>query len=83
MTGIADENSLATNSTRGWEFIEPTIGKKKKKKCREWFEAHGVPLKCEEDHRVFPISDDGHDVVGAFEEIFAKYRDRITLHYGE
>lgn len=82
-TGITDKKILATKYTRGWEFIERAMGKFSPKKCREWFEAHGVPLKCEEDHRVFPISDDGHDVVGAFEEIFAKYRDRITLHYGE
>ncbi len=82
-TGITDKKILATKYTRGWEFIERAMGKFSPKKCREWFETHGVPLKCEEDNRVFPISDDGHDVVGAFEEVFAKYRDRISLHYGE
>jgi hypothetical protein len=29
--------------------------------------------------RVFPISDDGGDVVDAFENVFAKYRDNITI----
>lgn len=82
-TGITDKKILATKYTRGWEFIERAMGKFSPKKCREWFETHGVPLKCEEDNRIFPISDDGHDVVGAFEEIFAKYRDTITHHYGE
>ncbi len=82
-TGITDKKIFATKYTRGWEFIERAMGKFSPKKCREWFEAHGVPLKCEEDNRVFPISDDGHDVVGAFEKIFAKYRDRISIHYGE
>jgi hypothetical protein len=33
--------------------------------------------------RVFPVSDDGYDVVEVFENIFAKYQDKITLHYGE
>jgi predicted Rossmann fold flavoprotein len=29
------------------------------------------------------VSDDGRDIVGVFEDVFAKYRDNITLHYGE
>lgn len=41
------------------------------------------PLKCEIDNRVFPISDDGTEIVEAFENIFAKYRNKITLHYWE
>lgn len=82
-TGITDKKILATKYTRGWEFIERAMGKFSPKKCREWFEAHGVPLKCEEDNRVFPISDDGHDVVGAFEDVFAKHRDKISMNYGE
>lgn len=53
------------------------------KKCREWFESHGVPLKCEENNRIFPVSDDGHDIVGAFEKVFDKYRDKVSIHYGE
>lgn len=59
------------------------MGKFSPAKCREWFEAHGVPLKIQEDMRVFPVSDDGRDIVGIFQDIFAKYRDNITLHYGE
>jgi predicted Rossmann fold flavoprotein len=35
-----------------------------------WFERHGVPLKTEGDLRVFPVSDNGRDVVGAFERMF-------------
>ncbi len=82
-TGITDKKILSTKYTRGWEWIEHAMGKFSPKKCREWFESHGVPLKCEEDNRVFPVSDDGRDVVWVFERIFAKYRDKITLHYGE
>ena len=39
---------------------------------RKWFEDHGVPLKEEEDKRVFPVSDNGKDVVGVFEKLFEK-----------
>ena len=82
-TGITEKKVLATKYTRGWDFIKKAIGKFSPKKCYEWFESHGVPLKLQVDHRVFPISDDGKDIVWVFEGIFAKYRDKISLHYGE
>ena len=82
-TGITDKKILASRYTRGWDFIESAMGKLSPKKCREWFESHGVPLKCEEDMRIFPVSDDGHDIVWVYDRIFAKYRDKISLHYGE
>jgi predicted flavoprotein YhiN len=49
------------------------------KSIYRWFEEHGVPLKVEKDMRVFPVSDDGHDVVGAFEQLFVMYHDRIDI----
>lgn len=45
----------------------------------EWFESHGVPIKCEEDMRVFPISNSGADVIGAFQRIFDANASRCTL----
>ncbi len=35
------------------------------------------------DNRVFPVSDNGKDVVWVFEKIFEKYPDHITLHFSE
>ncbi len=82
-TGITDRKELLARYTRWAEFIKTAMGKFSPKKCREWFESHGVPLKCESDNRVFPISDDGHDIVEVFSDVFAKYRDSISLHYSE
>ena len=82
-TSIEDKKVLATKYTRGWEFIKKAMGKFSPRKCREWFESHNVPLKIQDDLRVFPLSDDGRDIVWAFQDIFAKNRDKITLHYGE
>ena len=82
-TSIEDKKILATKYTRGWEFIRKAMGRFSPQKCFEWFESHGVPLKIQDDLRVFPLSDDGRDIVGVFENIFAKYREKITLHYGE
>jgi len=82
-TGIDSKKILETKYTRGWNFIKKAIGKFWPKKCYEWFEAHGLKLKTEGDNRVFPVSDDASEVLEVFENIFAKYRDRISLHYGE
>lgn len=82
-TGIEDKKLLLSKYTRGSEFIKKALWKFSPKKCREWFESHGVPLKIEADMRVFPVSDDGGDVVDAFENVFAKYRDNITVHLWE
>jgi predicted flavoprotein YhiN len=47
------------------------------------FVDHGVPLKTEEDMRVFPVSDDGDDIVGVFEQIFSQdNRIRVCLKEG-
>ena len=82
-TGIEDKKILLSKYTRGADFIKKAFGKFSPRKCREWFELHNVPLKCEADNRVFPVSDDGTEIVEVFEKIFAKYRNKVTLHYGE
>lgn len=82
-TGIEDKKILLSKYTRGADFIKKAFGKFSPRKCRDWFESHGVPLKCEKDNRVFPVSDDWYDIVEVFERVFAKYRNRVTLHYGE
>jgi predicted flavoprotein YhiN len=45
------------------------------------FESHGVPLKIEKDGRVFPVSDNGKDIVKIFEKMFEK--NSIDLHCKE
>lgn len=72
-TGIEDKKVLLSKYTRGEDFIKFALGKYNPKKIREFFEKHGVKTKCEEDNRVFPVSDDGKEVVGMFEKEFAKY----------
>jgi predicted Rossmann fold flavoprotein len=82
-TGIEDKKILLTKYTRGADFIRKAFGKFSPRKCREWFESHNVPLKCEADNRVFPVSDDGTEIVEVFTRIFARFRDKVTLHYTE
>ncbi len=80
-TGITDKNLLRKKYTRGADFLIPALTAFPPTKVRGWFERHGVPLKVEEDLRVFPVSDDGHDVVGAFEKLFAN--GGVNLHLSE
>ncbi len=82
-TGIDNKKLLLSKYTRGSDFIKKSLGKFSPEKCRAWFESHGLPLKTQDDNRVFPCSDDWWDVVEVFENIFAKYRDTIIPHYGE
>jgi hypothetical protein len=69
-TGILDVPTVLSKYPRGGKFLSSAMYAFPPEKIAQWFEAHGVPLKVEEDIRVFPCSDDGHDVVRVFEELF-------------
>lgn len=71
-TGIRDMKELFTKYIRGGKFLRTAIGQFSPEKVYDWFEEHGVPLKIEKDGRVFPVSDDGKDVVGVFEGMFSE-----------
>lgn len=46
-----------------------------------WFEDRGVPLKIEDDGRVFPTSDDSQTVINCFEEAARNYGIEILLKH--
>ncbi len=70
-TGLSDMRTLFTKYPRGAKFLSSAFYQFPPDAVYAWFESRGVPLKIEDDLRVFPVSDDGHDVVGAFEKMFA------------
>lgn len=76
-TGITDLKIVTKKYPRGEKFLLSSMHKFSPLDVREWFERHGVSLKCEEDLRVFPVSNDGRDVVRAFETIFSDSRTNI------
>ncbi len=71
-TGIQKPSDVLNNYPRGRKFLYPSMGSFPPGAVYQWFEEQGVPLKTESDLRVFPVSDDGHDVVAAFERFFQK-----------
>ena len=70
-TGIEDIKDVLKKYPRGSRFLSYSMYEFSPRKVYEWFESHGVPLKVETDKRVFPVSDNGQDVVNAFEQIFS------------
>ncbi len=69
-TGIQDVKTVLTRYPRGGKFLTSAMYAFPPAQAYEWFETQGVPLKTEEDLRVFPQSDDGWDVVGVFSRLF-------------
>ncbi|MEY4723296.1 MAG: hypothetical protein RLZZ324_809 [Candidatus Parcubacteria bacterium] len=78
-TGIADVRTVLTKYPRGSKFLSSAMYTFPPEAVRAWFVSHGVPLKCEEDLRVFPVSDDGHDIVHAFDRVLATKRMHVLL----
>ncbi len=48
----------------------------------EWFEIRGIPLKTEDDNRVFPISNDSQTIIDCFMREAELYGVRIKLNSG-
>jgi hypothetical protein len=80
-TGIYKNKELLSYYTRWADFVSHAMKQFGPKKVRKWFEDHWVPLKEEEDRRVFPVSDDGKDIVWAFLHVFHEHK--VKLHYRE
>jgi predicted Rossmann fold flavoprotein len=80
-TGISDIKTVLKKYPRGEKFLISAMHRFSPEDVYKWFESHGVPLKCEDDLRVFPKSDDGHDVVKVFEKIFKNGNTQILFNH--
>ncbi len=76
-TGLSDVREILSRYPRGGRFLSSAMRRFPPAAVRDWFEGHGVPLKTEADNRVFPRSNDGHDVVGVFERLLVPPRARL------
>lgn len=81
-TWITDKKLLLTKYIRGADFLKPALGVFGPSKIMQWFEDNGVPVKVEDDMRVFPVSDNGKDVVWAFEKLFVESDVHVHLKCG-
>lgn len=78
-TGYHDVKTVLTKYPRGGKFLTSAMYAFPPDAVYAWFENHGVPLKTQADMRVFPQSDDGHDIVGVFERLFATSNVQVLL----
>jgi predicted Rossmann fold flavoprotein len=78
-TGDSDIRRVLSRYPRGSRWLRHAMHSFPPQAVIRWFEEHGVPLKVEPDQRVFPVSDNGRDVVGAFERIFSAHRVDVRL----
>lgn len=79
-TGLRDIRQVLSRYPRGGKFLNSAMRQFPPEAVYAWFEAHGVPLKIEADLRVFPQSNDGQDIVGVFERLFASSNVRLMLN---
>lgn len=79
-TGIVDPNEVLKNYPRGSDFLKTAIYNFPPEAVMNWFESQGVPLKTEADLRVFPVSNDGHDIVNALTNALKDLNVEILLN---
>lgn len=78
-TGISDIKIVLTKYPRGGKFLSSAMHQFSPLAVMEWFETRGVKLKTENDQRVFPLSNNGQEIVGVFENIFHTPKIHIVL----
>jgi predicted Rossmann fold flavoprotein len=69
---VTDVKKLILNYPRGGKFLMSAFYRFSPDKVMSWFEEHGVPVKTENDGRVFPKSDSGVSVVNALTSYLKK-----------
>ena len=79
-TGIHDSKILLKKYPRGEKFLISIMNRFSPHDTYEWFENHGVPLKCENNWRVFTKSDKGSDIIAAFNKIFERHNTKVLFN---
>ncbi len=81
-TGVTDVRQALERYPRGGRWLRHAMHSFPPWAVMDWFEAHGVPLKTEPDLRVFPVSDNGRDVVAAFVGVFDNHGVDVRPRHG-
>ncbi len=58
-------NELVKNYPRGGKSLKPLFSQWRCEDTMKWFTDRGVPLKIEDDGRVFPVTDNSEDIITA------------------
>ncbi|MFA6528556.1 MAG: aminoacetone oxidase family FAD-binding enzyme, partial [Candidatus Gracilibacteria bacterium] len=71
-TGYTDMSFILSRYPRGGKFLNFAMRNFTPDQVRIFFESNGVPLKVEDDMRVFPVSDNSRDIVDVFDKIVTR-----------
>jgi predicted Rossmann fold flavoprotein len=77
-----DPHELVTRYPRGGRELLGPFHRFQPSDTIEWFESRGVPLKVEQDGRMFPVSDRSADIVKALQEEAEALRVEVHLLRG-
>ncbi len=80
-TGFSDLRLISERYPRGAKFLQSALYRLPPDELKNWFEAHGVPLKTEADGRVFPVSDSGKDIVNVFVKLFEEKKVQVLFRH--
>lgn len=75
-------SKLVKNYPRGEKFLKKIFPKFKSDDTMDWFESRGVPLKIEQDGRMFPRSDDSQSIIDVLLEETKKLKIKILTSHG-
>ncbi len=79
VTNDCDNQTLIENVTVNARFLYAAFNKFSTQDTIAFFEGLGVPLKTERGNRVFPVSDNANDIVGALKRAAA--RAGVSIRY--
>lgn len=80
-TGLRDIKEVLKKYPRGEHFLKFAMHNFSPEDVFTWVVAHGVPLKIEDDMRVFPKSNDGKDITKLFNKVFEEKKVNVLLKY--
>ncbi|MFA4818627.1 MAG: aminoacetone oxidase family FAD-binding enzyme [Patescibacteria group bacterium] len=80
-TGFTDIKVVLSKYPRGGKFLNSAMHRFPPAAVKAWFANHNVPLKCEADGRLFPLSNKGEEVVKVFENIFALHKTTLLFKH--
>lgn len=77
-----DPALLIKNYPRGHQELRSLFSRFQPRETIQWFESRGVPLKAEEDGRIFPVSDSSETIIQCLLEEARKQKIEIWLGKG-
>ncbi len=80
-TGFHDIKEVLKKYPRGENFLKFAMYNFSADDVFKWIVAHGVPLKIEEDMRVFPKSNNGKDITKLFNKVFEENKVNVLLKH--